>query len=76
MLFRSDEAAKIREAYLPLEACRDSISPIRTLHEAVTLAGIADMGPMLPMLTNIGAEHHARVGEAARALLAHDEALA
>ena len=52
------------------------ISPIRTLHEAVTLAGIADMGPMLPMLTNIGEEHHAQVGEAARALLAHDEALA
>jgi len=73
---RYDEAADIREAYMEMEACRDSISPIRTLHEAVTLAGIADMGPMLPMLSNIGPEHHARVGAAARALLAHDQALA
>jgi dihydrodipicolinate synthase/N-acetylneuraminate lyase len=71
-----DEAAKIREAYMPMEECRDSISPIRTLHEAVTLAGIADMGPMLPMLTNIGPEHHERVGAAAKALLANDQALA
>ncbi len=71
-----DEAADIREAYMEMEACRDTISPIRTLHEAVTLAGIADMGPMLPMLSNIGVEHHEHVGAAARALLAHDQALA
>ena len=70
-----DEAAKIRAAYADLEACRDSLSPIRTLHEAVTLAGIADMGPMLPMLSNIGAEHFDRVAAAAKALLAFDEAL-
>lgn len=71
-----DEAATLREAYAEMEACRDSISPIRTLHEAVTLAGIADMGPMLPMLSNIGTEHHERVGDAARALFAFDQTLA
>ena len=71
-----DEAAKISAAYAEMEACRDTLSPIRTLHEAVTLAGIADMGPMLPMLSNIGAEHHARVGAAAKALLAFDQTLA
>jgi len=70
------EAEKVRAAYMPLEAARDGISPIRVLHEAVTLAGIADMGPMLPMLSNIDPKDHARVGEAARALLAHDRALA
>ncbi len=70
-----DEADKIRAAYAEMEACRDSLSPIRTLHEAVTLAGIADMGPMLPMLSNIGAEHHARVGAAAKALLAFDQTI-
>ncbi|XAH22815.1 dihydrodipicolinate synthase family protein [Xylophilus sp. GW821-FHT01B05] len=70
------EAEKVRAAYMPLEAARDGISPIRVLHEAVTLAGIADMGPMLPMLSNIDPADHARVGEAARALLAHDRALA
>ncbi len=65
-------ADKIRAAYIPLEDARDAINPIRTLHEAVTLAGIANMGPMLPMLSNIEEHHFARVGAAARALLAHD----
>ncbi len=69
-------AETIRAAYLPLEDCRDALSPIRVLHEAVTLAGIAEMGPMLPLLSNLEPEHHARVGRAARDLLAHDQALA
>lgn len=69
-------AEKIRGAYMPLEDYRDALSPIRVLHEAVTLAGIAEMGPMLPLLANLEAEHHARVGQAARDLLAHDRALA
>jgi len=68
-------AGAIREAYLPLENLRDAHSPIRVLHEAVTLAGIADMGPMLPQLSNIAVAHHAAVGAAAKALLAHDRAL-
>jgi dihydrodipicolinate synthase/N-acetylneuraminate lyase len=69
-------AEKIRTAYLAMEDARDAINPIRTLHEAVTLAGIADMGPMLPMLSNIDARHVARVRDAAVALLAFDRALA
>jgi dihydrodipicolinate synthase/N-acetylneuraminate lyase len=68
-------ASQIREAYLPLEDARDAINPIRTLHEAVTLAGIADMGPMLPMLSNIDEKYFARVREAALALLAFDRSL-
>jgi dihydrodipicolinate synthase/N-acetylneuraminate lyase len=68
-------AEKIRAAYLPLEDARDEINPIRTLHEAVTLAGIADMGPILPMLSNIEENHFTRVRDAARALLAHDRTL-
>jgi dihydrodipicolinate synthase/N-acetylneuraminate lyase len=47
------EAARIRELFIPHEDLRDLWSPIRTMHESVTLAGIADMGPMLPMLSNI-----------------------
>ena len=66
---------KIREAYLPLEDARDAINPIRTLHEAVTLAGIADMGPMLPMLSNIEEKYFARVRAVAAALLAFDTLL-
>jgi dihydrodipicolinate synthase/N-acetylneuraminate lyase len=68
-------ANAIRAAYLPLENLRDAHSPIRVLHEAVTLAGIADMGPMLPQLSNIAADQRAAVGAAAAALRAHDRAL-
>ena len=70
------EATRLREAYIPLEDLRDGISPIRVLHDAVTLAGIADMGPMLPLLSNLDAAQQARVRPAAEALRAHDEALA
>jgi dihydrodipicolinate synthase/N-acetylneuraminate lyase len=68
-------ADAIRAAYLPLEDLRDAHSPIRVLHEAVTLAGIADMGPMLPQLSNMGAAHAGAIREAAQALLAHDKGL-
>ncbi len=68
-------AEALRAAYLPLEDLRDALSPIRVLHEAVTLAGIADMGPILPQLSNIGAAHHAAIRGAAQALLAHDRQL-
>jgi dihydrodipicolinate synthase/N-acetylneuraminate lyase len=76
-LKRKDYAAAevIRENYLALEDARDSISPIRVLHEAVRLAGIADTGPILPLLSNLEPEHHARVQKAAGDLLAADKAL-
>lgn len=70
-----DDAEVERTAFLPLEDCRDALSPIRVLHEAVTLAGIADMGPMLPMLSNLPAAQHDRVRAAALALKQHDARL-
>lgn len=70
------EAGRLREAYLPLEDLRDGISPIRTLHDAVTLAGIADMGPMLPLMSVLGAEQRARVKPVAQALKDWDSGLA
>lgn len=73
---RYDEAERIHAAYMPLEDCRDEINPIRVLHDAVTLSGVADMGPMLPMLEGIDEAARARVLPAAKALLAHDQALA
>jgi dihydrodipicolinate synthase/N-acetylneuraminate lyase len=77
-LKRKDYAAaeRLREAYIPLEDCRDNHSPIRVLHEAVTLAGIADMGPMLPLLSNLEPGLHEEVKRAATTLLAKDRALA
>jgi dihydrodipicolinate synthase/N-acetylneuraminate lyase len=68
-------AEAIRAAYLPLEDLRDAHSPIRVLHEAVTLAGIADMGPMLPQLSNMGAAHTGAIRSAAQTLLAHDKGM-
>ncbi|HTQ82950.1 MAG TPA: dihydrodipicolinate synthase family protein, partial [Pseudolabrys sp.] len=54
-----------------LEDERDRHSPIRVLHEAVRLAGIADTGPMQPYFSNIGdAGVIASVEKAAKALLA------
>jgi dihydrodipicolinate synthase/N-acetylneuraminate lyase len=66
------EAEKVRASYIPLEDCRDDISPIRVLHDAVTLAGVADMGPMLPLLTGLDEAQKARVQPVAKALYAWD----
>lgn len=73
---RFEEAEKIRAAYIPLEDERDARGPIRVLHDAVTLAGIADMGPILPMVSALEPAERGPVQAAAAALLAHDRALA
>jgi dihydrodipicolinate synthase/N-acetylneuraminate lyase len=73
---RYDDAARVRGAYLALEDLRDAKGPIRVLHDAVTLAGIADLGPMLPMISNLEAGERDAVKAAAAALLEHDRALA
>ncbi len=70
---RYDEAEKVRAQYIPFEDCRDGISPIRVLHDGVTLAGIADMGPMLPMLTGLTDDEKAKVQLVAKALAAINE---
>jgi dihydrodipicolinate synthase/N-acetylneuraminate lyase len=71
-----EEAERIRGAYIPLEDQRDARGPIRVLHEAVTLAGIADMGAMLPMISNLESSERPPVKAAAVALLEHDRKLA
>jgi dihydrodipicolinate synthase/N-acetylneuraminate lyase len=72
---RFEEAEKIRSAFLPLEDLRDAMGAIRVLHDAVTLAGIADMGAILPLLSNLESAERARVLPAAKALLAYDTSL-
>ena len=39
------------------------------IHEAVRLAGVADTGPILPMLSNVEPELHGAIEKAALALL-------
>jgi dihydrodipicolinate synthase/N-acetylneuraminate lyase len=65
-------AEQIRATFRPLEDVRNAINPIRVLHEAVRLAGIADTGPLLPLLTNLEASEHPKLREAARQLLDAD----
>lgn len=67
-------AAKAMAAVKPLEGLREQHNAIRTLHEAVTLSGIADMGPMLPLLSNLDKSLHPAIQAAARDLLAMEMA--
>lgn len=66
-------AADLREKFIPLEDLRDGLHQIRVLHEAVSLAGIAPMGPILPLLSNIEPAHHGAIRAAAQALLAANQ---
>jgi hypothetical protein len=59
--------------FIPIEDCRDLHNPIRVLHEAVTLAGIAEMGPMLPFMSNLDSSHVDKVRELAAALRAMND---
>jgi len=69
-----ERALALQTAFLPVEDLRDRYSPIRTLHTAVTLSGIADMGPMQPMLTEItDAAARREIERSARVLRAEDE---
>jgi dihydrodipicolinate synthase/N-acetylneuraminate lyase len=66
----TDKAQRLHDAFLPLETLRDEISLIRVLHDAVTFSKIADMGPILPLLSSTPPEHHAKIDHATQSLLA------
>ena len=65
---RFDEANTLREQFVPLEDLRNSIQPIRVLHRAVELAGIAQTGPLLPMLGELSSTQESAVAAAAKRL--------
>jgi len=62
-------ADRIRETFRPLEDLRNSINPIRVLHAAVALAGIAKTGPILPLLSDVDESDVPAIRDAARTLL-------
>ena len=66
-----EKAEEIRKWFLPLEDLRNGINPIRVLHHAVELAGIAETGPMQPMLSELGSEQLVQI-KAAVAKLGYD----
>lgn len=57
-------ADKIRGEFFRLEELRNEINPIRVLHRAIELAGIANTGPMLPLLGELSPDQTARVATA------------
>jgi len=46
-------AEQIRSTFKPLENLRNSINPIRVLHTAVALSGIANTGPIIPLMSEL-----------------------
>jgi dihydrodipicolinate synthase/N-acetylneuraminate lyase len=70
------EAQRIREIFKPLEDLRNAIHPIRVLHEAVRLAGVAETGPLLPLLSNVPPSEHPAIRDAAVRLMEADRGMA
>lgn len=66
---QADEVERIRTLFRPLEDLRNAHGPIPVLHHAVALAGLADTGPMLPLLAPLPSGIQDRIREAATALL-------
>jgi dihydrodipicolinate synthase/N-acetylneuraminate lyase len=64
-----EQAERIRQTFKPLEDLRNRYSPIRVLHEAVALSGIAETGPQLPMMSDLDQQQRAEVAGVAQALL-------
>jgi dihydrodipicolinate synthase/N-acetylneuraminate lyase len=64
-----EAAEEIRTWFLPLENLRNRYSPIRVLHHAVTEAGIASTGPLLPMLSDLDDSIVAKIRTVARSMV-------
>jgi dihydrodipicolinate synthase/N-acetylneuraminate lyase len=63
-----DLARRIQAIFKPLEDLRNGINPVRVLHEAVRLAGIADTGPALPLLSGVTPDQETAILAAVEAL--------
>ncbi len=64
-----ETAEAIRLEFTDLEDLRNAHGPIPVLHHAVALAGIADTGPHLPLLSSLDDSLFAPIQAAAKALL-------
>lgn len=65
-------AARLAAPFLAFEAVRAAINGFSVMHDAVTLAGIARMGPILPMAGNVAKADLPRVSAAVDGLVALD----
>jgi dihydrodipicolinate synthase/N-acetylneuraminate lyase len=57
-------AETLRKWFCPLEDLRNEINPIKVLHRAVELAGIANTGPIQPLLSDVTSEDAAKIQSA------------
>ena len=64
------KAEQIQAQFRPLEDLRNQNHPISVLHRAVSLAGIAETGPVLPLLSEIADPHMPAVRQAVAGLMA------
>jgi len=62
-------ARRILSDFRELEDLRNEMGPTRVLHDAVSMSGIADMGPVLPNLSNLDSVQRSRVSQAVARLL-------
>jgi len=62
-------AERIRLQFAPLERLRDQINPVRVLHAAVRLAGLADTGPITPFWSPVTPAEEEAIGLVAKELL-------
>ena len=69
-----ETAEQIRATFEPLEDQRNAINPIRVLHTAITHSGIGDMGPLIPLLSEVDESQVPAIASAARELLAAENA--
>lgn len=65
-----EAADQVREIFKTLEDLRNGINPVRVLHSAVAGAGIAETGPLLPMMSPVSVSEAAEIADAANELLA------
>lgn len=70
----SDRIDAILRKFAPLEDLRNRYGVITVLHETFRLAGIADTGPVLPLLTPVDPAQQEAIRIAAENLLAADAA--
>ena len=67
-----EAAESIRQTFKPLEDLRNIINPIRVLHSAVAETGIAETGPILPLLDEVNDSDRLKIAAVARELLAQN----
>ncbi len=66
------EAVRLEAAFAPLERARERLGPIPSLHGVMGKCGIAEMGPLQPLLSSLPDASLAEAARAARDLLAFE----